>query len=186
MKFFSDTKHLWILLALLVLAGVGAWEGRSRLMPETYGDRMGRYGPYRAAALEQIASRPSVLITDSVCHECHQDVKEERAESKHATVLCIHCHGSAREHVAQARAAAKSADAKIAPATEWDGDHLTKIDLYITQDRATCLVCHESTVGMPEWFQKIDVAEHLEEQGADEPDSKETCFECHGGHDTEP
>jgi len=185
-KFLLDTKHLWILLALLVLGGVAAWEARSWMVPDTYGDLMGRYGPYRAAALEQIAARPSVIIADSVCHECHQDVEEERTDSKHATVRCIHCHGLARKHVAQAQAAAKSPDATIAPAQEWDGDPLTKIDLYITQDRATCLVCHEENVGMPEWFQKINVEEHLDDQGAEEPDSKETCFECHGGHDTAP
>jgi hypothetical protein len=39
---------------------------------------------------------------------------------------------------------------------------------------------------MPADFKKIDVAVHLEEQGASEPLSRETCFECHGGHDTAP
>jgi hypothetical protein len=37
---------------------------------------------------------------------------------------------------------------------------------------------------MPEDFMKINVAEHLEEMGAEEPESRETCFECHGNHDT--
>ena len=49
-----------------------------------------------------------------------------------------------------------------------------------------CLVCHEDTVGMPEWFQRINVQEHLEEMEASEPDSLAACFECHGGHDTAP
>jgi hypothetical protein len=39
---------------------------------------------------------------------------------------------------------------------------------------------------MPEDFKKTNVAEHLEEMEADEPTSRETCFECHGGHDTAP
>ncbi len=186
MKFLWETKHLWILLSILLLGGIVFLNLRSRLIPESYGDRWGRYGPYRAAALAEIAAQPSMLLADSVCHQCHEEVEQERADSKHVTVRCIHCHGLAREHVTLAQAASKSSKATLPPAQKWDGDFMSKIDLYVTKDRATCLVCHESTVGMPEWFQKIDVAEHLEEMGAEEPKSKETCFECHGGHDTAP
>ena len=75
---------------------------------------------------------------------------------------------------------------KVAAAAEWDGDFLTKLDLWMTKDRRVCLSCHEAAVGMPDDFKKIDVAVHLEEQGASEPLSRETCFECHGGHDTAP
>jgi len=127
-----------------------------------------------------------MLQADKVCLECHTDVGEERAESLHKAVRCIHCHGLALEHVAVARKAAESADVSVPGAEEWDGDFLTSLDLYVTQDRATCLACHESRVGMPADFQKIVVAEHLEEMGASEPASRETCFECHGGHDTAP
>ena len=186
MKFFWEIRHLWILITLIATAGVGAVMVRNEMVPESYGELSDRYGPYRADALEQIAAQPSMLIADKVCHECHQDVQKERAEAKHSTVLCIHCHGSSRDHVKQARAAAKDPSLKIAPAAKWDGDVFTKIDLYITKDRASCLVCHEKTIGMPEWFQKIDVAVHLEDMGAAEPMSRETCFECHAGHDTAP
>ena len=185
MKFFWEIRHLWILLILIALACLGSVVVRDRLVPESYGERSGRYGPYRADALKQIASQPSVLIADKVCHECHQDVEAERAEAKHKTVLCVHCHGSSREHVKQARAAAKDPAVEIAAAKPWDQDFFTKIDLYITKDRASCVAFHEQTLGMPEWFKKIDVAEHLDDQGADEPESRETCFECHvSGHDT--
>ena len=186
MKLFWELRHLLILLSLLVLGGAGFLAVRNRLVPETFGDLSGRYGPYRVAALEQLAAKRSVLIFDTVCHKCHEDVQQERCETKHKSVQCIHCHGMAREHVAQALAAEKNPEIEIASAKEWDGDFLTKIDLYITQDRATCLVCHEAVVGMPKGFQKINVAEHLEEMEAEEPQSREACFECHGGHDTEP
>ena len=185
MKFFWETKHLWILLSLIALGGAAFLAIRSQFVPASYGDLSGRYGPYRAAALAQIAARPSVLIADSVCHECHQKIEQERDGTKHMAVRCIHCHGMGREHVAQARAAADSSETSIAPAKDWDGDFLTKIDLYVTKDRATCLACHESVVGMPEWFQKINVVEHLEDNGAEEPESREVCWQCHGGHDTE-
>ena len=62
----------------------------------------------------------------------------------------------------------------------------TDVDLYITKDRATCLACHQAVVGMPKDFKKINLAQHLEDEGAEEPNSPETCFECHEGHNTEP
>ncbi|MCA9262278.1 MAG: hypothetical protein KDA60_00455 [Planctomycetales bacterium] len=181
MSFFRDTRHLWILLVLVALVGWGALTVRGMMVPESFG----RQGPYRDTALDEIASRPSVLQTDSVCHECHEDIQEERAESRHVTVRCVHCHGRATEHVILARQA-ESSDGEVTPAAEWDGNFLTDQDLYIARNRKVCLVCHEQAVGMPEDFQKIIVAEHLEEQGASEPESIETCFECHGPHDTAP
>ena len=184
MRFLWDTKHLWILLTLLVVGGAGAIAARSRMIPATYGDLSGRYGPYRAAALGQISARPSILVADSVCQQCHQEIGEEREGTMHEAVLCMHCHGVGREHVEQARAAAKTGGT-VPPAKKWDGDFLTKIDLFVTKNRATCLACHEAVVGMPDWFQKINVAEHLEDNGSEDPESKEACWQCHGAHNTE-
>ncbi|NOY40944.1 MAG: hypothetical protein GXP26_03780 [Planctomycetes bacterium] len=180
--FVRDTRHLWTLLFLVVASGAGFLFVRSKMIPESFG----QYGPYRATAMTDLAALPSRFQADATCLECHEDVGEERAEAVHITVRCVHCHGLGEEHIVQARKAAESSDVSIDPASDWDGDFMTKIDLYITKDRATCLACHESVVGMPEDFQKIDVAEHLEEMGAGEPEDPETCFECHGGHDTAP
>jgi hypothetical protein len=182
MRFLSDTRHLWILALLIAAAGTGFVVVRRRLVPESFGQQ----GPYRAAALRAIAAQPSVLQGDAICHQCHQDIQDERAESLHNAVRCTHCHGLGREHVAQARKAAESPQFKIAPAAKWDGDFATKIDLFVTKDQKTCLACHEAVVGMPKEFRKIDVAKHLEEMGASEPASRETCFECHGPHNTAP
>jgi hypothetical protein len=178
----GDTRHLWVFLFLIVVGGAGFLSMRDRVVPESFG----QYGPYRGAALDEIAARPSVVQADSVCLKCHTDVGEERVESLHSSVRCIHCHGLGREHVAQARKAADAPSLTVSPAEEWDGDFLTHIDLYVSQDRALCLACHEATVGMPEDFKMIDVAEHLEEMEAEAPEGRETCFECHGGHDTAP
>lgn len=182
MRFLGDTRHLWILAALLAAVGWGGWAVRNRMTPESFGDR----GPYRANAITEIAARPSLFPADHVCHECHEDVEKERAESLHKAVRCVHCHGYGREHIANARKAAASADHKIPAAAKWDGNFLGAADLFVTKDRRTCLVCHEEAVGMPKDFKKIDVAGHLEDQDAAEPESPETCFECHGGHNTAP
>ena len=80
----------------------------------------------------------------------------------------------------------RSARSVLLSCTPPHGDVRAYIDLFITQDRATCLVCHESMVGMPEGFKQINVAEHLEDMGAEEVKGRDVCFECHMGHDTAP
>ncbi|MEX0675924.1 MAG: hypothetical protein WD063_02535 [Pirellulales bacterium] len=180
--FWRDIRHLLVLLVLIVAACAGFVFTRSRLIPRSFGQR----SQYRADALDEIAAKPSVWYADGVCLKCHVDVQQERAESLHKAVGCIHCHGLGRKHVAGALKAAESPDFHIEPAQKWDGNFLTQIDLYVTKDRTICLVCHEAKVGMPEDFKKINVAQHLEEMGAEAPNSQETCLECHGGHNTAP
>ena len=167
---------------MLAAAGIVGGAVRSLLVPRDFGT----LGPYRASALAEIAARPSRFPADATCHACHESVEHERAGKAHEAVRCAHCHGLGTEHVRLALAAKDDPTVTLPAASEWDGDFLTKLDLWVTKDRATCLSCHEAAVGMPEGFKKIDVASHLEEQGASEPLSRETCFECHGGHDTAP
>ncbi|MCA9009946.1 MAG: hypothetical protein KDB01_09385 [Planctomycetaceae bacterium] len=172
------TRHLRVLLLLIIGGFSGVILIRSQLIPHAYGDR----GPYRAGALNEIASQPSLLTSDSSCLKCHTSVQEERAESPHQAVRCMHCHGNGHEHMAAALIAVDSPDHPIPPAGEWDGDFHTKMDLFKTQDRATCLSCHTSVVGMPKSFRSIDVAQHLAEQGAENVNARNVCFECHSGH----
>jgi len=182
MTSFRDTRHLWRLFGLLAVAGLAGLVVRSLLVPSDFGEQ----GPYRTSALADNAARPSLFPSDATCHSCHEDVQHERAGKLHEAVRCAHCHGYGTGHVTLA-AAAKDDPSKVIPkAVAWDGDFFTKLDLYMTKDRRICLSCHETAVGMPADFKKIAVASHLEEQGASEPLSLETCFECHGGHDTSP
>ena len=182
MTSFNDTRHLWALGACLAAVGLVGMAVRREMVPDDFGTK----GPYRASALDDIAAQPSLFQADATCHACHESVEHERAGTSHEAVGCTHCHGLAVDHVSIARRGAEDPTVTLPPAAEWDGDFLTKTDLYISKDRATCLSCHQAVVGMPADFKKIDVAVHLEEQGASEPLSKETCFECHGGHDTAP
>lgn len=176
--FSRHARHLHIMLLLVIVAGAGGLFLRQQLIPSDFGE----IGPYRAAALAEEMSKPSILTSDAQCLKCHTDVEEARAESPHKAVRCFHCHGYGREHMEAALLAEKNPDHPIPPAQEWDGDFQTHIDLFTTQDRATCLSCHTRVVGMPASFRSINVAEHLEEQGAGEPNSKNVCYECHDGH----
>jgi hypothetical protein len=173
-----DTRHLQLLAIVLLVAGSLAIVIRNRIVPQDFGER----GPYPSRALADNAALPHFLSSDASCLKCHESVHEERKDSPHVAVLCMHCHGNGREHIAQAIKAATSPDLKIPAAQPWDGDFLTKIDLFITKDRAICLSCHQKVVGMPAGFRAIDAASHLEEQGASDAESPEACFECHTGH----
>ena len=177
LSFQRNTRHQQILIILIVAAGVAFHFVRIRLIPESFG----QHGPYRGQALNEIKAKPSVLPSDKDCMRCHEDVGDEREEALHKVVGCWHCHGVGREHIALADAGEVTKDA-----AEWDGNFKTSLDLYITRDRKACLVCHEALVGIPEEFQTINVAEHLEENEAEEPKSRDVCFECHAGHDTAP
>ena len=59
MDFIRNTRHLWILLLLILGGGAGLLAVRDRMVPETYGQAQGRYGPYRQAALSEITTQPS-------------------------------------------------------------------------------------------------------------------------------
>lgn len=182
-EYFQHSGHLWLLLLLLIFTGgISFVLIRERLVPATYGDQ----GAYRAAALDDVAAHPSKWQSDKTCLECHQNVAQEREGSLHEVVRCFHCHGVGKEHVELARLAAKTPGTAIKPAQTWDGNFLTTIDLYLTKDKATCLSCHQEAVGIPEKFKKINLAKHLEEMGASEPQSPEVCSECHKGHNTAP
>lgn len=178
------SAHLWILASILTVIGGVALFARGRLIPETYGVQ--QKGVYRAAALDDLAARPSRWHSDAACLECHQSVAHEREGSLHEAVSCVHCHGIGDQHVAQARLAAKTPGSKIDPAQKWDGDFLTKIDLFLTKDKRTCLSCHQDAIGMPANFKKISEKQHLADMGAESPDSPEVCSECHKGHNTAP
>lgn len=177
-SFLRDTRHLQVLFLLLLTGGVCVAFVRAQLVPESYG----QHGSYRGEALNELAALPHVLTSDTACLKCHEKIQEERAESPHTAVRCMHCHGNGHAHMAQALTAAASPDATLDPAKPWDGKHLSSVDLFITRDRAICLSCHQKVVGMPKDFRAIDVNMHLEEQGAENREGADVCFECHTGH----
>jgi hypothetical protein len=202
--FFSpDSRHLVVLASLLVFGGVAFKLGTRQLVPDTFGDK----GPYRAAALEELKnSRPAVekgagflgqdklvrvpkhplIPSDAQCLACHAEVGEERKEALHKEVNCYHCHGVGTEHMAQATKAKEAGVEYKSNVQQWDGNFLTKQDLYNTKDRKACLVCHEQVTGMSEDFSSIVVEQHLKEEEAEHPEKVDVCFECHEGHDTAP
>jgi hypothetical protein len=181
--FSPDSRHLVVLASLLVFGGVAFKLTTRQLVPDTFGDK----GPYRAAALEELKAKKHPLIpSDTQCLACHTEVGEERKEALHKEVNCYHCHGYGTEHMAQATKAKETGAEYKSSVQQWDGNFLTKQDLYNTKDRKVCLVCHEHVTGMSEDFSNIVVVDHLKEEEAEHPEKVDVCFECHEGHDTAP
>jgi predicted CXXCH cytochrome family protein len=96
----------------------------------------GRYGHYRAGALDAAAERPLVHAGEGACASCHEEVVIARAPGKHAGVRCESCHGPLAAHAAGERDAVRP-DAKT-----------------------LCVRCHEQTPARPAAFPQVNAAEH--------------------------
>jgi hypothetical protein len=122
-------------MASLFLAGLLIFLlGRAFFVPSDFG----RYGHYRAGALDDVRSRPITFAGQAACSECHSDIAESRKASRHARISCEDCHGPLATHAA--------GDAPLKPAHP-DG-------------RTACVSCHTKSRTKPQAFPQIDVAEH--------------------------
>jgi hypothetical protein len=131
-----DKEHL-VRMAALFVVGIATFVVlQVTLVPAGFG----RYGHYRAGALDDNASRPLHFAGRAACEECHTDIVEARKGGKHEHVGCEACHGPLALHA--------SAQTDVKPVRP-DG-------------RTTCLKCHVANVAKPAGFPQIVVAEHSE------------------------
>lgn len=124
-------------LVLLTLAIVGSYlAARSFLTPRSFGE----LGWYRAEALGELASRPTVFAGKKACDECHSDHIQKLAKAEHKTLSCETCHGPASAHV-------DNPDVKL--------DKLTF---------SHCVRCHQASPSRPKWLKQIQVKDHYSGQ----------------------
>lgn len=182
--FSKDTRHLAILVGLLLLGALGYVGLRGVFVPASWGE-VGN-GKFRGDALKEEMARPAKLMGRDTCLSCHDKVKDSFGESGHAKLTCASCHGYGTEHVVKCKDAKpgtkcfeRPKDSSVAPA------QLKGVDLYLAKHKDTCLTCHQKLVGRAKTFKQIDVKAHLDEQGPPEaPESPAVCFECHSNpHD---
>lgn len=121
---------------------------REVLTPESFG----KYGWYRAAALQEIAAREPLYASRKSCIECHESEAEMVGKFEHQTLSCVTCHGPSREHLEE--------------------PELVGVEKL---DDAGCLRCHAAQSGKPEWFRQIVLADHWQDFG-------EACIDCHLPH----
>lgn len=142
---FQDYEHL-LRLAGLFAAGIFLFfVTQAVLVPADFG----KYGHYRAGALDVAAGKPVVHGGERACVTCHEDVVTTRAPGRHARVRCESCHGP---HAAHAREEAKGV--KPDPAT-------------------LCVRCHEQSPARPPAFPQVKSVDHA---GGE---SCTTCHQAH-------
>lgn len=130
-RFPQQLRPLIVIFGLLITGLVIA---RQLLVPESFG----RYGHYRADAVDEVATLPLAYAGYQACIECHSDVAEKRAGSNHRTVACETCHGPALQHV--------EAPDEFTPTAP--------------RDRDFCPLCHGFNASRPSGFPQVIAERH--------------------------
>jgi hypothetical protein len=130
----KEAAHLLRLAALLAAALLLFVLVRAQVVPATFG----KYGHFRAAALDDVRSRPIAFAGRSACALCHEDRVQVLAAGKHAGIGCEACH---------------------APQSRHAGDP-EKLKPVLPDTRVLCAQCHEANSAKPKGFPQVVSKEH--------------------------
>src|SRR3954469_25562316 len=96
MRPFKDAEHLLRLASLFVAAVLVFTVARAELVPASFG----KFGHYRANAIDDVRARPIAHAGQAACAECHSDVVDLRAQARHKAMSCESCPGPLAQHAA--------------------------------------------------------------------------------------
>ncbi len=131
---FKDKEHLFLIAALFA-AGILVFSlVRLLLVPADFG----KYGHYRASALEDNQKFPVVYAGRSACQDCHDEKAKELASGKHKLIGCEACHGPQSKHAGD-----PSGEKPPRP-----------------EAPKLCLKCHLENNAKPAEFPQIDAQDH--------------------------
>ncbi len=158
MKSTYYSHVLRIVLGLVVFAVVGG-VGKYLLTPESFG----KYGHYRADAIEEEANREIRQWTSASCLSCHPYEAAIHLKGRHKTISCEFCHGPYADHIK---------DGKIVGVLPVKHGEEIKV---------LCLRCHNRAIqARPEQVIKtVVMPEHLESQKVK---VTHICNQCHHQH----
>jgi hypothetical protein len=140
-------KVLLPLFALFILLFIGV---RAVLVPKSFG----RYGHYRADAIDEIAAEKTHYAGKAACIECHTAEATKLESDLHSDLTCEVCHGPGDRHIASTK---------------------TTGLLKRSGDRETCGICHEKNPARnTEYVKQVKIREHHIE--------RKNCIECHNPH----
>ena len=168
-KRFEHAGHVVRVAILFATLCVAFLIVRSFLVPSDFG----RYGFYRAGALDDVRKHPVKYAGQAACEECHagsyappDDLKDDRldaaavakagwpvskdADNKHAILRCEACHGPLAAHAADPEK----------PVAKVGKD-------------ALCMTCHKEVAGRPLAQPQVVAGDH----GDNDP-----CVSCHKPH----
>lgn len=133
-KIPQDATHLGRVAVVFAFALIAFILLRQVLVPADFG----RYGHFRAGALDDNSQRPLRYAGQQACALCHEPVVTLRSQGKHAGVACEACHGPAFRH------------------TELMGDAKPARPVVAK----LCRRCHEADAAKPKKFPQVVLAEH--------------------------
>ena len=158
-KIPEQVTRLSILLILIVVVFVFV---RSALVPPDFG----KYGHYRASAVDEIISQNIKYAGHVICYDCHDDVVDTKSGGYHKKVSCEVCHGPAALHT----------------------DDPEEFVLEAPRERGYCPLCHEYIPSRPTGFPQIVSASHnpmkpcISCHDPHNPKPPETPRECEACH----
>ena len=98
----------------------------------------GKYGHYRAGALDDLRARPVKFAGHETCEACHSDQAAEKSKGKHARVGCEACHGPLAKHA----------------------EDPTSLVPQKPDTAVLCVRCHEANTAKPKGFPQVVSADH--------------------------
>lgn len=125
------------LLVVTAVILVSYFTARLFLVPESFG----KYGWYRAEALQAHRKLPVKFAGALACAECHDDILAAKAGGGHKNISCESCHGPQFQHVENP----ENVPAKI-------------------ENQNFCLRCHEQNASRPPALPQIQINDHFEGQ----------------------
>jgi len=156
-------QQLVRLIILFSILGALLITARHYLVPKTFG----KYGHYRAAAIDLNADKPLIYAGREECGTCHPDKIAMHDQGKHRGVACEVCHGAAADHVANP----------------------TDVKPPAPRERGYCPLCHGYNASRPTGFPQIDPVTHNPGQpcitchnphAPVPPRVPQECAACHG------
>jgi hypothetical protein len=121
---------------------------RHFLIPDTFG----KYGPYRAASMDDYSELEIHYAGQQACFKCHQDIEDLKSMDVHNTLHCETCHGPGEKHATTSAAA----------------------DILKPSGREFCGKCHSlNAARKKDAIFQVDLTTH---------NIDKNCTECHNPH----
>lgn len=130
----KEAVHLIRLAALFTAGFLGFLVLRQMVVPAGFG----KYGHFRAGALDDVRARPISYAGHATCEACHDDQRKVLDKGKHTHVSCEACHGPQNKH-----------------AEEPD-----KVKPVLPDTKALCATCHEANSAKPRKFPQVVASDH--------------------------
>jgi predicted CXXCH cytochrome family protein len=114
----------------------------------------GKYGHYRAGALDAAAAKPVSYAGQEACAMCHEEQVSARSGGRHAGIACESCHGPLAAHA--------NDPTSLTPKRPDSG--------------VLCVRCHEKDAAKPKAFPQVATAGHFTGEAC------HTCHKPHNPH----